>query len=377
MRIAFVTIEYPPNIRGGAGEHAEKLTAALARRGHDVTVLTPGDQTTVIAPRLIVRGVPSGTSVLRFWSGLRNAIEALEPHPDVVHVNGLSYGYARRLTNLPVVLTVHHCVRDAARASGMSLLRRAAMPGSEEGPLMSAIERRAVRGSDKVIAISRFTKGRIAELYGVPLDTIDVVPNGRASWPSVADTSPLDISRPMILFVGRLDDRRKGFDVLLKAFPQVAEATDATLIAVGRGDPAGWMRGLSSSLSSRIKFMGFIPSERLAGLYLQAELCIVPSRMEGYGLTVAEAMQAGRAVVASNVGAIPEILRDESQMVEPDNSGQLAQRIIGLLEDNTARRALELRNKKIGEALPTWDEVAAATEEIYSSIVQSGPQVRR
>lgn len=380
MRVAFVTAEFPPHTMGGAGVYAQKVTEGLAKRGHKVEVFAPACKSGEVSPGLNVFGINTGDrqKTVSFWRNLRKAVRSREDTRgfDVVHVNGLSYHFLRRLSTTPQVLTVHHSALDAARVSGLGPVQRMLRPGSEEGLIVPYLEKRAVSRCERIIAVSEFTRGRIVDLHGADPSTITVIPNGVEPRPTdvreeeAIDMIPSSSGRPMVLFVGRLDDPRKGLDVLLRAFPRVAETTGARLVAVGKGDRSRVLQQAGHEAEASITFTGFLTADQLSSLYRQADLCVVPSRLEGYGLTVAEAMQAGRTVVASRVGAIPEVLGDEEQLVAPNDPDALATKIISMLADDGLRMEVGRRNRARITAMPTWDDVAALTEGVYRAVVR-------
>jgi glycosyltransferase involved in cell wall biosynthesis len=379
MRIAFVTAEYPPNIRGGAGHYAYRLTEAMAAKGHEVVIFTPQDckGTTVPGIKISRSSMQGEKSTFRFWIDLPRAIRSEEEAGrfDIVHVNGLSYWFLRGLTRAPIILTAHHSVRDAANVSGLSIFQRTVKMGSEESVLMSMVEKKAVKRSQHIVSVSQFTKDRIVWHYGTKPAKITVIPDGidqrKMPPPEIveAERNNIGVSSPIILFVGRLDDPRKGLDVLLEAFAKVAQATTASLVVVGKGNVDEMKSKMDlAGMEGRIVFTGFISRERLNVLYAIADLCVVPSRLEGYGFTVADAMQAGCAVIASRVGAIPEVIGVEDELVGASDPDELSSRMIGLLLDPDKRAALGRENLRLSELMLSWDQVAEATIDVYESV---------
>ncbi len=358
MRIAFVTAEYPPRIRGGAGHYAYRLTEALAAKGHELVIFTPQECKGAYVPGIKISDYSKDgdKSTMRFWMDLPRAIRSEEASGkfDVVHVNGLSYWFLRRLAQTPVVLTAHHSVRDAAEVSDLGTFQRMVRMGAEESILMSMVEKKAVRKSQHIVSVSQFTKDRLVLHYQANPSKISVIPDGmdqRTIPPQEsveAERNALGGISPIVLFVGRLDDPRKGLDVLLEAFPKVAESTTAKLVVVGKGNVAELKDRMErAGMGDRVVFTDFVTRERLNALYGVADLCIVPSRLEGYGFTVVDAMQAGCAVLASRVGAIPEVIGVEEELVAPNDPDEL-----GLPHDPTAARPCQENCPGEGEPAP-------------------------
>jgi glycosyltransferase involved in cell wall biosynthesis len=358
MKIAFVTFEYPPFIIGGAGVHAAHITEELARLGHQVVVFTPavGNTDGVEQPsdsNLQVWHVPVRETIpfkaLQFWINLPGEIKKAEEERkfDIIHINGLSYWFLpRRLSTAPQVLTVHHLVRDAAENTGLDLFSRIKDIGGENGFFVPQIEIRALESVDRIIAVSNYTKDRILQTYHIPSDMVDVVYNGVDFDDCTFTQEDLDETRkqlglpdlPVILFVGRVNDPRKGLDVLIRAFRKVLDEVDATLLVVGKGDQTT-ARDLAGPALDRVVFTGFVDDVTLKKCYALCDLYVCPSRLEGFGLTILEAFAAGKPVVATRVGAIPELLliRGDNILVQKEDVHTMADSIVRCLNKSQNR----------------------------------------
>src|SRR5262249_20388879 len=133
------------------------------------------------------------------------------------------------------------------------------------------------------------------------------------------------------------DDPVKGADVLLRAVPLVRRhVPDAAFLFVGPKPPAG------ETCPEGVRYVPFLPKEQLLRYYREAALCVVPSLWDNSPNTVYEAMAAGRAVVASRVGGIPELVADGETglLVPPGDAEQLAAAIVRLLADAGLRQAM-------------------------------------
>jgi glycosyltransferase involved in cell wall biosynthesis len=328
MRVAFVTFEYPPCIWGGAGIYAAHITKELARLGHRVIVFTPGSATTdcMVQPshdNLEIRHVAIHEKIrfkeLQFWLLLPNEIRKAEKEQkfDIIHINGICYWFLKRLSTAPHVLTVHHLAGDAAENTGLDLLSRIRDLTGENGFFLPFIERKALNSADKIIAVSNYTRDRIFQVYHISPGKVDVIYNGVDSDTPAFTGEERAKTRtqlglpdlPVILFVGRVHDKRKGLDILIRAFLQVLVTVDATLLVVGKGDQTK-ARVLAGSSLDRIVFLGFVDDSTLKKCYSLCDVYVCPSRLEGFGLTILEAFAAGKPVVATMVGSIPELIRN-------------------------------------------------------------------
>jgi len=238
-------------------------------------------------------------------------------------------------------------------------------------PLM----RDAIRRADAVVAVSETTRAELQEFMDVPPDRVHVTYNGVAEIfrpvPEASDLlrEHLGIERPFLLFAGRREPRKDlptllaGFAALLDRFP------DLDLVLVGP-DGAGWTDIWSQappSLTSRVRLLGHQSAERLAALYSAAELLLLPSRWEGFGLTAVEAMSCDTAVVAARAGALPEVLGSAAEWFDVGDAEGLAAACAGLLEDS-ARRAELVRLGRDRAATYTWDRTAALTFDLYEQL---------
>ena len=206
----------------------------------------------------------------------------------------------------------------------------------ENGVLIPRIEKRAVESVDKIIAVSNYTKDSILQTYNISPEMVDVVYNGVDFEGYTFTQEDLDETRkqlglpdlPVILFVGRVDDPRKGLDVLIQAFRKVLDEVDATLLVVGKGDQT-MARDLAGPAFDRIVFTGFVDNITLKKCYALCDLYVCPSRLEGFGLTILEAFAAGKPVLATRVGAIPELVSDgiDGVLIEKNDASGIASTI--------------------------------------------------
>lgn len=381
MRIAFVTIEYPPNLIGGAGAYAGELCARLGARGHEVVVFAPLD---INSPHpSTTRGVkicPIKTSPLlpqsiQFWLHLRTAIREEGPF-DIIHINSFPFYFLNqtKLADCPQVLTVHHLVSDAQECNHVSQLRRLMDLRGENAIILPYLERSCIRTSNSIIGVSKYTVERIRQRFDLPSDQVVCIPPG---VPSLCDKTLISerslrdrfsiTEGPIVLFVGRLNDPRKGFDVMMKA---MASVTGATLVAVGKGDESPILSlAREYAVEDRLVLTGFQDETTLASLYAISTICVVPSRLEGYGYTAVQSMQAGRPLLASAVGALPEIVPAE-ELFPVGDAEALSVRLNELLASPAERSRLSDLNLVWAKQLMTFEEVAERTESLFESLIQ-------
>lgn len=393
MKVAFITFEYPPFVQGGAGTYAKNITKELGRLGNDVHVITPHlNQCTNYEVKdgvFIHRVNFSDKPLLRapsYWVSLRKEFRKIEAEVgrfDIVHGNATSdFSLARSFTKeTPRIVTVHHLARDVLETLRPSVFARIKRLGGETG-ITPFIERVCIQRADMIVAVSQYTKGKLTSIYGVSPDRIEVIHNGweeksfvftEEEKAEVRAKYNIGNDMPILLFVGRIDDRRKGLDVLLKALKIVLKKTDATLVAAGSGKQKPF-RQLSSSLgiASRVIFTGFVDNVTLQKLYSVCDIYVCPSRLEGFGLTILDAMAAGKPVVATRVGAIPELIEQGKNgfLAQDNNETELATAIIQILDSSSHAEAMGENNRKKAQMHYSWEIAGRRVAEVYAELAR-------
>jgi len=191
--------------------------------------------------------------------------------------------------------------------------------------------------ADLVTTISEHSRRQIQALLGVPSDRIVVCRPGVPEWLSKAVVRPKGQSGGYILFVGTLEPR-KNIQGLLAAYRVLVERDPATpkLVLAGGVTPAAqpWVaESRSAPLGGRVEIAGYVPDDQRTALYADARLLVLPSFEEGFGLPVLEAMALGVPVVASDRGALPEVLGGAGLLVDPSDVGGLARAMESVLAD--------------------------------------------
>jgi glycosyltransferase involved in cell wall biosynthesis len=232
-------------------------------------------------------------------------------------------------------------------------------------PQTKVIFHNAAKRCRALITDSVFSAHELARELAVPLERFTPIPLG-VSMPSAAarPNGAAAALAPYVLFVGT-SERRKGITTLVHAMERV-QRDDPKLrlvIAGARGD------GLRGDETISITELGFVDDETLATLYRGAELLAFPSRYEGFGLPVLEAMAHGTPVITTRVTAIPEAAGDAALYVPLDDDEALAEAIARLRRD--AQLAASLRERGLAHAATmTWKNAAASTLEVLERAAQ-------
>lgn len=392
MRIAFITFEYPPFIIGGAGIYALNVTRELAKLGHQVIVFTPDileDKSGLDLYNLEIQKISINNKLpfkaVQFWLRLPTEIEKLEKKYrfDIIHFNGISYWFLKnRLSKAKHVVTIHHSVKDAIKNNNLSFFSRMKDISGENSFFVSSLEKKCIKSSDKLIAVSNFTKRQIINSYNIDPSRIKVIYNGTYSKDySYARDEILRIKskfnlgeHPIILFVGRVNDPRKGLDFLLRAIKRVLENTEVTLLIVGKGDQSEARKLIDYlGISNNVIFSGFADDNFLKACYSLCTIYVCSSKLEGFGLTLIEAMSAGKPVIATNVGAIPEIIVNgvNGALVESGDIDGMCKAICILLKDQKLADNIGRKNAQYIVGKFSWGANAQQLLDIYNDLLVS------
>jgi glycosyltransferase involved in cell wall biosynthesis len=281
----------------------------------------------VRVPRLLRRLRPA-------LAHFQHSLPLASPSPEVVTVHDLSFERDRSMMPL----------RDR-------LIFRTVVPHSA---------RRAAR----VLAVSELTKRDLIELYGIPEEKIVVTPNGVD--PAFTPNGPHPDCEPYALFVGALQPR-KDATTAIEALALVGDEPPRLILVGpdkgGRADAESTARQLG--LADQVELRGHVPQDELAALYRGAACLIFPSRYEGFGLPVLEAMASGTPVVATTAGAVPEIAGGAAILVDQRDPVALAGGIERAIADRERLRAAGLERARCY----SWAETARRTLEVYRSLI--------
>ena len=343
-----VTWAIPGDIATLSGGYAydRRIIAELRELGWEVDVVGLGDGFPV----------PNLAQKARAEALLR----AMAPgHPIVV--DGLAFGalpeIAARLHRArPTVALVHH---PLALETGLA---------AEEAARLEQSERAALASSRYVVATSRWTADLLALRFGVAAERISVVPPGtdRAPWSTGGGPGPL-----RLISVGAVVPR-KGFDILIEALAGLAHLSWHLAIVGDRRRDAAAVARLDSliaryGLARRVDCLGTVSAAHLAELYDRADLFVLASQFEGYGMAFAEALARGLPIVGTTGGAVSHVVpAAASRLVAPGDVAALANALRELLEDGDARRALAAAARAAATRLPSWSESAAKFSDLLT-----------
>ena len=375
--ILMVISHYPPVV-GGTERQAHRLAAGLARKGHQVTVLT------LARPGTPAREMMDGVMVERALLGRGRGI-----------VYAASYGlsllrHLRRLRSEHAILHAHHLHLEAMAAAwvgvraGLPAIAKMAGGGSggdfaRLGRTRASVGLPLLRHLRRVVAISAETKGEL-RAHGFEANRIVRIPNGvdLERFAPAADAAvaraQVDFGPETLLFLGRLDPL-KGLDVALTAWARVVVLRpSAQLVLAGDGlaRPALEAQVEALGVGASVRFLGTRPDPE--ALLRAAQGFLLPSRSEGMSNALLEAMASGLACVASRIGGNSELLEHKvtGLLTPAGDVAALAEAMLALLEDVNLRSRLGSAARAAAVERYGMDRVVQRYEDLYASLIGGG-----
>jgi glycosyltransferase involved in cell wall biosynthesis len=359
-----ILVDYRPALRArtGVGEYMHEIIRAYtAAHADDVAAFTsswrdrpaPGTAERLGA-RVVDCRVP--VRVLNFlWHRLQwPPVEALAGSTDVVHAAHPLIIPSRRAAR---VVTVHdlyfldHPERTAAE------IRR-------DYPELTG---RHARAADAVVTPSRYTKDLVVARLGVPPDRVFACPFGAPAWRALGH-QPNTPADGYFLFVGTLVPR-KNVPTLLDAYARVlATLPDAPRLVIAGGatrESEPWLRRLHAApLAGHVEHVGYVSENDRERLYAGARALVMPSLDEGFGVPALEAMAAGVPVIASNRGALPEVVERGGVLLDPQDVEGFAQAMLRVAGDREWARSQGAAGLARAASF-TWQATAHRLREAY------------
>jgi D-inositol-3-phosphate glycosyltransferase len=369
--------------------YVHELAAAMARSGVDVEVYTRADDPALpaivsVEPGLRVHHIAAGplAPVLKeelvelvpeFVDGV--AMRMAERPPDAIHANYWLSGVAghelKHRFDVPLACTFHT----------LALVKGEA--GTAERPDRARAEASVIGCSDAVFASCPDEAAQLVRLYDTPADRIEVVspgvdhayfaPGSRAGARRAIGVDP---ARPVVLYVGRIQPL-KGLDVAVAAFAELQD--DAVMVVVGGPsgpDGATYLAGVhaqSNGCAERIRWVAPQPHELLASYYRAADVVLVPSQSESFGLVALEAAACGTPVVATAVGGLHTLVRDGiTGYLRPRTAGAFAEAAASILGHPALAARLGAAAAEHGRAF-SWRAAAASMTSVFEGLTERVP----
>ncbi len=386
-RILILSWEYPPIVAGGLARHVRKLSEELVAQGVEVHVLTRGgrehpaeeERAGVRVHRVAEPDMPSDLDAFVAW------VEAMNAHMlaagrqlgkrmrfDVVHghdwlVAGAAAGLSERL-RCPYLTTIH--ATEYGRHQGWV--------DKHPQSYIHGIETWMAGRADRIVVCSHYMRGHVADVFDIAERRVTVIPNGidPTDLQPVGDLAELRArfaapDERLIVLVGRLV-YEKGFQLALDAMPRVIRrAGRVRFLVAGSGTHEAELKRHARRLGlmGHGTFEGWIGDDVLHSLYRIADLCVVPSIYEPFGLVALEAMASGCPCIVADTGGLREVVPNEDvglrfRSRDPRSLAEMMERV---LTDDA------LRDRLVAEASEhvlrfDWADVARRTAGVYGEL---------
>jgi glycogen(starch) synthase len=395
-RILLLSWEYPPIVEGGLARHVRKLSEALVALGTDVHVLTRGDETLpaeevmngVTVHRVREPGRPRDLGEFVTWIEHMNAdmlavgvelgdrwdFDLVHGHDWLVAVAG---DHLANRFRCPFVTTIH--ATEYGRHQGWVDKH----PQSH----IHGVENWMANRAEGVITCSHYMRGHVADIYGLDEDRVSVIPNGIDPL-DLIPVDDLDALRArfaapdeqLVILVGRLV-YEKGFQLALEALKPIIEHLDKVrFLVAGSGTHEHVLQEQAAELGllEHGTFLGWIGDDVLHSLYRIADLCVVPSLYEPFGLVALEAMASGCPCIVADTGGLREVVPAGDRVGLRFNGGDaehLGVMIERMLTDDV------LRERLVAEASEhvlsfDWADVARQTQGLYDELLAARQAAR-
>lgn len=368
LRVLLITNEYPPDKTAGTAMSTHFLAEHLSERGHDVTVvvnerrMAPSHEQHNNVTVVRLRPLPLRLTRMAQRAAALSAI-ARRLRPQIIQGQSISCGTlalaAGSLARIPTITYVQ----------GLDMY--------DAGPwARRTYVRWTLRQSRAVVTVTEDLRALVEGLAGRPAT---VIPHGLRrrdthllSRAAARQSVGLPLETPLILYVGRLTPV-KGVRYLLRALPSVfTRLPEARVVLVGDGEEGRSLREAARDLgiTDRVTFAGPQAHADVIRFMRAADVLVLPSIKEAFGMVLVEAMSCGLPVIASAVMGIPHVVEDgvHGRLVPPADPARLASAVIDLLADRHARADMAVRNVRRAEKFELG-HVAAQFERLWTSLV--------
>jgi glycosyltransferase involved in cell wall biosynthesis len=329
---------------------------------------TPSFRTTVVSSAF---RKPSMRVVWEQW--IQPLVLARRP-PDLIHALGYALPLAWR-------------GRSIITICDLSFVRYPTLFNRSNAMYLATIARLSARKATTVLTISESTRRDVIRLFGVAPENVVTTycgvsdrfqPAPETDIPAFRERNALP--EKFFLYVGTIEPR-KNVAGLVRAYARYRRDADNPLpliLAGGRGWKDREVFDLVDQLGlgDNVRFPGFVPSEDLPLWYSAATAFVYPSRYEGFGLPVADAMACGTPVIATTASSLPEVVGEAGKLVPPEDEESLTSALSQIASDSDLRRRLSLAGRKQAARF-RWERMAAETAAVYERLIKSPSRPRR
>jgi glycosyltransferase involved in cell wall biosynthesis len=306
------------------------------------------------------------TPIYNFLEQLR--VARASRHSDLLHVPHFNAPLLHRRPLIVSIMDVIHLTSPAYRNNWSTFVYAR--------PMLNAVARKA----DHIVTVSSFSKREITDVLGISASRITVIPCGvgKEFNPDSVPLTPeetkhiLGIQNPFLLYVGNLKPH-KNVPALLRAFAELRDNKELRHSLLIIGDDARWKPSVVKEcvrlgIQDRVVLLPLVSQKLLPRIYASADVVVMPSTVEGFGLPVLEAMACGTPVVASRAASLPEVAGDAALYFDPVRPEELASQIERVLQSRELQTSL--RNRGIQRAKQfSWKRSALQHLELYKQLL--------
>jgi glycosyltransferase involved in cell wall biosynthesis len=348
----------------GVRRYVQQLVPALMALDEPVQIVALGGDRAAIPAGVDYVEEPGHPPTNLGWTLVGLPAAAARAHVALIHAPAYTAPF---LSRLPVVVTIHD----------VSYERHPEWYPYRRDWLRRAFYRRSARAAAHILTDSGFSAHEIAAAYAIAPERITVAPLGVSGFAPGDLDAPIDlpagVTTPFLLHVGDLHERRNLpllVDAVLEARRHFGGAAAVSLVLAGldRGVGDGLCAmAADAGMPDAVVRLGMVEDERLYSLYRAATALAYPSRYEGFGLPVLEAMASGTPVIASRAASIPEVLGESGLLLDPDDRAAWTDAIVRVLNDEPLRADLRARGMARAATF-TWARTARMTCDVYQRI---------
>lgn len=381
LKILMLSWEFPPNVVGGLSRHVYSLAAQLAEMGHEVHVLTAGNENLPATEWIKgvrvhrVRPLNERDEFISWIGGLNLAMVykaeklADEIHFTIIHVHDWLTGsaaiYLKNSLSIPLLSTIH--ATEHGRNNGIH---------TEMQQFIHEKEVQLIGESDHVIVCSQYMKDNLLSIFQVDNEKMTVIPNGidpRTVSSDYQEIFPELKDKKYVFSIGRIV-KEKGFETLIEAALIAKEKElDTFFVIAGKGPMLENYRKqiAEKELEKHIAFVGYVTDGQRNALIYGSELAVFPSLYEPFGIVALETMVLGKPTIVSNTGGLKGIVKhmQTGLLMIPGDANSLLNQIDFLIQNPKTAQEIGNKGMQIAKSMYGWKRIASETVRVMEDTI--------
>ncbi|WP_445490422.1 glycosyltransferase [Niallia sp. 03133] len=385
-KILLLSWEYPPNVVGGLGTHVAGLCESLIKKDYEVHLITAQDIKKEAEDRkekeglFVYRVKPLyyfETNFIHWIGGLNISIwdkvmklaalysfDMIQAHDWLVGPAAISL---KEELDIPLISTIH--ATEHGRNGGIF---------TEMQQFIHDKEKQLIEASHSIIVCSEFMKEEVTSVFQTERKKINIIPNGidiqdkqEISYTYIQDL-PFNKQKRIIFAMGRLV-KEKGFGTLLEAAKQYKQNPNVFFVLAGVGPMYDEYKEYieKNNLASTVFLTGYLQEEKKRALYQLAEIAVIPSYYEPFGIVALESLVFAKPTIVSNTGGLKGIVEHKKTgvLTEPGNVENLVQEIQFLLDNEMEAKEIGKNGRKLVEQLFCWNRIGDETKRVFEEVM--------